>query len=216
MPKSVIPKPPVPKPPGSKQLRAPTETRQAEIVRTVVDLAATVSPDAITLQAVAQVIGVTQGAVFRHFPNREAIWLAVVDWVEGQLLTALDAGEQRGADPLDSLHCMLLAHIAFVAQHPGVPRIIFHELSQPADSATKQRTRALLGSYRKRLLRVIAAARGAGLLAPGLKPDAVATLCLGTVQGLVMQAMAADDTAGMPAAARPVLSLCLRAIRNQE
>lgn len=202
--------------PTPKQTRAPTQARQAEIVRAVVDMAAVVSPDAITLQAVAQAIGVTQGAVFRHFPNREAIWLAVVDWVEDQLLTVLDEGEQRGADPLDSLYCMLLAHIAFVAAHPGVPRIIFHELSQPADSPLKQRTRALLASYRKRLLRVITAARADGLLAPGLKPDAITTLCLGTVQGLVMQAMVADDTSGMPAAAKNVLSLCLRGIRNKE
>jgi AcrR family transcriptional regulator len=199
-----------------KKMRAPTQTRQAEIVRAVVDMAAVVSPDAITLQAVAHAIGVTQGAVFRHFPNREAIWLAVVEWVEEQLLAALDEGEQRGADPLDSLYRMLLAHIAFVAAHPGVPRIIFHELSQPADSPLKQRTRALLGAYRKRLLRVIAAARSADQLAPGLKPDAIAMLCIGTVQGLVMQAMIADDTSGMPAAAKNVLSLCLRGIRNQE
>jgi len=202
--------------PKPKQTRAPTRTRQAEIVRAVVEMAATVSPDAITLQAVAQAIGVTQGAVFRHFPNREAIWLAVVEWVEGQVLAALDEGERRGADPLDSLYRMLLAHVAFVAAHPGVPRIIFHELSQPADSPLKRRTRVLLGAYRQRLLRVIAAARADGLLAPGLKPDAVATLCLGTVQGLVMQAMVADDTSGMPAAARSVLSLCLRGIRNRE
>lgn len=199
-----------------KQVRAPTQIRQAEIVRSVVEMAAVVSPDAITLQAVAQSIGVTQGAVFRHFANREAIWVAVVEWVEEQLLAALDEGERRGADPLDSLQRMLLAHVAFVADHPGVPRIIFHELSQPADSPLKQRTRALLGAYRKRLLGVIAAARSAGLLAPGLKPDAIATLCIGTVQGLVMQAMIADDPSGMSAAARPVLSLCLNGIRSQE
>ena len=65
--------------------RLSTGERQIEIIHAVLTLAAENSPDAITTQAIAQHMGLTQGAVFRHFPTREAIWLAVVDWVEQNL-----------------------------------------------------------------------------------------------------------------------------------
>jgi HlyD family secretion protein len=47
---------------------------------------------------------------------------------------------------------MFRAHVDFVIAHPGVPRFIFHELQQPADSAAKSEVRAVLQGYRKLLL----------------------------------------------------------------
>jgi TetR/AcrR family transcriptional regulator len=47
---------------------------------------------------------------------------------------------------------MFRAHVDFVIAHPGVPRFIFHELQQPADSAAKLEVRGVLQGYRKLLL----------------------------------------------------------------
>ena len=52
-----------------------------DIVATVVELARDCGPDAITTQAIADRRGLTHGAVFRHFPDKQAIWTAVFDWV---------------------------------------------------------------------------------------------------------------------------------------
>ena len=56
--------------------RRSSESRQTEIIETVLKLAAEHSPGLITTQEIADQMGVTQGAIFRHFPNKEAIWLA--------------------------------------------------------------------------------------------------------------------------------------------
>ena len=73
--------------------------------------------------------------------------------------------------------------------HPGVPRLIFHELQQPADSPVKQEVRALLQGYRKLLLGLLGAAVEQGQVPAGLDQEAAATLFVGIVQGLVMQSM---------------------------
>lgn len=44
------------------------------------------------MQAIADAIGVTQPAIFRHFKNKEALWLAVMDWFEGRLEEIYAAG----------------------------------------------------------------------------------------------------------------------------
>ena len=51
-------------------MRKSAELRKAEIVATVLDLADRIGPDRVTTGAVASQIGVTQAALFRHFPTK--------------------------------------------------------------------------------------------------------------------------------------------------
>ena len=193
-------------------VRLPTEIRRAEIVAAVLRLAATRSPAAITTGDMAAELGFSQGAVFRHFPAKDAIWMAVLDWVDAELIAALHAAAQQGATPLEGLERVFMAHIRFVVASPGVPRIIFHELQHPDDTPLKQRVRALLGRYRQILARLLDAAADRGLLLAGLDRQAAATLFIGTIQGLVMQSMLAADASAIEDDARRVVALYLRAI----
>lgn len=196
-------------------VRLPTEIRRAEIVAAVLRLAATRSPAAITTGDMAAELGFSQGAVFRHFPAKDAIWMAVLDWVDAELIAAIDAAAQQGATPLEGLERVFMAHIRFVVASPGVPRIIFHELQHPDDTPLKQRVRALLGRYRQILARLLDAAADRGLLLAGLDRQAAATLFIGTIQGLVMQSMLAADASAIEDDARRVVALYLRAIEEK-
>ena len=192
--------------------RLPTEERQAEIVAAALRLAEAFSPALITTGEIAAAVGVSQGAVFKHFSSKEAIWLAAMGWVRTQLLQSLDAAAQAAATPLAALAAVFKAHVDFVVGHPGVPRLIFHELEQPADSAVKQEVRALLQAYRKLLLRLLDAAVRQGQARAALDQEAAATLFVGIVQGLVMQSMLSGKPATMNAQADRVFALYLHGI----
>ena len=192
--------------------RLPTEARQLEIVHAVLALTAENSPDAITTQAIAQHMGLTQGAVFRHFASREAIWLAVVDWVEQNLGDALAAAVAEARDPLDGLQRLFEAHVAFIAAHPSAPRLIFNELQKPAAHPVKQRVCELLDRYRRRVAQLLAQAKAQALVDPALDEAAAATLFVGTVQGLVVQTLLAGDPQTLQPAARRLWQLYLRGI----
>ena len=192
--------------------RLSSEARQLEIVRAVLALAAHDSPDAITTQAIANHMGLTQGAVFRHFPTREAIWLAVVEWVEQNLGDAIAAAVAEARDPVDGLCRLFEAHIAFIAAHPSAPRLIFNELQKPADNPVKQRVRGLLDRYRRRVAELLARAKTQALVELELDEAAAATLFVGTVQGLVVQTLLAGDPQTLQPAARRLWPLYLRGI----
>lgn len=192
--------------------RLPTEERQAEIVAAALRMARDTSPPQITTAGIAAAVGVSQGAVFKHFASKDAIWLAAMAWVHTQLLEALDAAAAGAARDIDALRSMFDAHIGFVVAHPGVPRVIFHELQNPADSPVKREVRSLLQQYRQRLLDRLQAAARQGEVAPGTDLDAAATLFVGMLQGLVMQAMAAGKIGAMTAQAGPVFTLYRRAL----
>ena len=56
----------------------PADERRAVTVESVVALAGSQNPSEITTAAIAKHMNLTQGALFRHFPNKEAIWQAVM------------------------------------------------------------------------------------------------------------------------------------------
>jgi TetR/AcrR family transcriptional regulator len=196
------------------QIRLPSEARQAEIVAATLTLVATHSPAAITTSDIAQAVHVTQGAVFKHFASKDEIWLAVMGWIEANLLAELSKAEQQAVSPLEALACIFHAHIGFVVSHPGVPRLIFHELQQPADSAIKQKVRGLLQAYKKMIVRLLKQAMVRRDVTPDLDTDAAAALFIGSVQGLVMQSMLAGSNARMASQAKAVFPLYLRGIQE--
>jgi AcrR family transcriptional regulator len=138
-------------------------------------------------------MGLTQGALFRHFPTKDAIWRAVMDWVAERLMGRVDRAARTAASPLGALEAIFMAHVAFIAEHPGVPRMMFGELQRPGDSATRRMVQALLERYRDRLRALIEQGRAIGELDPEVDPDQAALLFVGTIQGLVMQSLVAGD-----------------------
>lgn len=205
----------MPAPSAALRQRLPTDERRREIVGAVLALARERGPEAITTQAIADRMGLTQGAVFRHFPDKEAIWLAVFAWVRESLGALFEAATAKAATPLARIEAVFLAHMAFVAANPGVPRIMFHELQYPGETPVRAEVRATIGSYRKRLARLFAEAKAAGELPAGLDANLAPVLFIGAVQGLVIQSALAGDDAGMARRARQVFPLLLDGFRGR-
>ncbi|MBV1734027.1 MAG: TetR family transcriptional regulator [Hydrogenophaga sp.] len=190
--------------------KQPTQTRQAELVAAALALAAERSPAEVTTGALAQAVGITQGAVFRHFESKEAIWLAVIDFAHQELLARLHAA--AAGQPLAALRAVFMAHVDFVVEQPGVPRVIFQELQHPEDTPLKARVRGLMQAYRTLLTGLLQRAQAARLLAPGTDLQAAAVLFIGSVQGLVMQSLLSGQVGAMRQMAPAVFDLFQQAI----
>ena len=98
--------------------RLSTESRQAEIVATALRLTQDRSPASITTTDLASAMGLSQGALFKHFPSKDAIWLAVMSWVAEHLLLTLNDAASSAKSPLEGLRAVFLAHVAFVVEQP--------------------------------------------------------------------------------------------------
>ncbi|MFZ1682105.1 MAG: helix-turn-helix domain-containing protein, partial [Rhizobiaceae bacterium] len=70
-----------------KRTRLPAEARKAEIVLAALRLVDEAGPDALTTEKIAVAIGLTQPALFRHFPRKELIWTAVAERLAGDMAT---------------------------------------------------------------------------------------------------------------------------------
>jgi AcrR family transcriptional regulator len=171
----------------------PADERRAVTIEAVVSLSAEQNPSEITTTTIAKRMGVTQGSLFKHFPTKEAILQAVMEWVAEHLLSRIDDAAHSASSPVAALEAMFTAHIQFVVDHPGVPRMLFGELQRAEPTAPKRMVQTLIRRYGERLHRVIEQGKQSGELSATLDNEAAATLFIGTIQGLVMQSLLAGD-----------------------
>lgn len=197
------------------QARQSTELRQAEIIATMLHLAAERNPADITTTDIAKAMRVTQGALFRHFATKEAIRLAVVEWIEAQLLGALLAARQAAPDALAALRAMFLAHVRFAQAYPGVPRLIFAELQQAEVSPVRLVVQKIMQRYRQVLAETLSQAMAAKRIRADVDCQAAASLFLGGIQGLVIQAMLSGAGAALEGQAEAVLDIYLAGLGGQ-
>lgn len=196
--------------------RCSADERRAVTVETVIALAAEQNPSNITTSTIAGRMGLTQGALFRHFLNKDAIIEAVMEWVAARLLSRVDRAAKRASSPLAALEAVFMAHIKFVAEHPGIPRILFGELQRAEDSASKRMVQKLVHRYGERLHRLIEEGKKGGELAADLDTEAAVILFIGTIQGLVMQSLLADDVNRIRRDAPMVFAIYQRGIRREK
>jgi AcrR family transcriptional regulator len=201
-----------------KPTKQRTEIRQASLVEAALRLAAQRSPADITTADLAQAVGISQGAVFRHFVSKEALWLAALDWVTDTLmarlqLVATDA-QHRTPDAMEAMHAVFHAHVTFVLAHPGVPRLIFQELQSANDTALKLRVRGLMQRYRLLLLNLLQLAQTQQGLRSDIDLQSAAVLFIGSIQGLVMQALISNDLPAMAAQAPGVFAIFQRGVQQ--
>ena len=192
----------------------PADERRAATVEAVVDLAAEQNPSDITTTAIAQRMGLTQGALFRHFPTKDAILQAVMSWVTERLLARVDKAAEGTTSPVAALEAVFMTHIDFVSEHPGVPRMLFGELQRPGETLPKRMVQTLIQHYGERLHRLLEAGKAQGELDAGLDVDAAAVLFIGTIQGLVMQSLLAGKVSRIRRDAPAVFAIYLRGITH--
>ena len=166
--------------------RKPTADRQRELIDAALEIIARRGIAALSTRALAEHVGLSTGAIFRHFPSLDALLEAVVASVEA----ALD-----GSFPPDALapRARLLAFVearsAAVGARPGIMRPILSEqfmLALPADGAA--RLRSCVQKTRAFLHRCVADGQSAGVFRRDLDARALTLIALGTVQVLVMTA----------------------------
>jgi len=182
----------------------------------VVDLAAEQNPSDITTAAIAESMGLTQGALFRSFPTKDAVWRAVMEWVAERLLARIDRAADGFESPLAAMQAIFMSHVEFVVEHPGVPRMMFGELQRANATPAKQIVQTLIQRYGERLHRLIENGKANGELSATVDSKAAATLFIGTVQGLVMQSLLAGDVKRMRRDAPGVFAIYRRGIASSK
>lgn len=186
------------------------DKRRDTIVQAALELAAKRGIDRVTTQDMAGAMGLTQGAIFRHFATKDEIWLAVVDWIRNQV--GQNLSRIADDDPLAALEKLFLAQTGFIAQYPAIPRLMFTDLIHTENAAIKQLIQGMVTGFEDRVAGLLRLAKESGAVAPDLDEYSAATLFLGMIQGLAVQAAMFGPKRGIAGQAKKVFPLFLNGV----
>ena len=190
------------------------DERKFETVKAVIDLASEQNPAEITTNEIAKKMGLTQGAIFRHFPNKDSILEATLQWVAVKLLEKVDKAARNEESCIAALKAMFLSHVNFVYQHPGVPRMLFGELQKTNDSLAKKMVLTLLKQYQQRLKVLFKKAVTNNELKASIDIEVAIVMYMGMVQGLVVRSLLADKDANIKEFAPKVFDIYIAGLKD--
>jgi AcrR family transcriptional regulator len=103
---------------------APAKTSRDAILRAARQLLEECGLDALTMQAVAERVGVRAPSLYKHVPDRAGLVQAVIDDVLADLVAAL-AVVRPGTDPRADLRRVARRYRAFVRANPAGYALLF-------------------------------------------------------------------------------------------
>ncbi len=192
--------------------RKTAHDRKAEIVATAVRLAGEYGPDRVTTQALADAIGISQPAIFRHFPAKSDIWLAVGKSIARPVST--EDMDPAGDDPLAFLQLQVTRHLRQIARNPAIPAILFSRELHAENEPLRRHFETVMGLRRAGLARLIGRAQSTGKLTTTVAPQDIAALILATIQGLAMRWSLENRGFDLESEGDRLIALMLRGFQN--
>lgn len=168
-------------------MRKPADHRKAEIVAKVLDLADRIGPDRVTTGAVATEIGITQAALFRHFPTKSAMWTAVAEQVSDGLGRAWASALSSGTKPLDRIAALIAAQLHQIAATPAMPMLLFSRELNVDNVDLRAAFRDRLSAFHALLLQEITHGQQQGEMRDDVTASDIAVLLISLVQGVAIR-----------------------------
>lgn len=160
--------------------RRPTAERREQIAQAALHILSTQGATRLTAKELGRSVGITDGALFRHFPDKAAILDAAVALFEAELAVPRSVGEP----PLARLKAFFIARVSRVQARPEILGLAFNDRLQDVvgpDAAA--RVRAVIRRSVAFVRRCVRDAQAEGALSPALSADVVTWMITGAMRG---------------------------------
>lgn len=167
--------------------RKPAEDRKTEIVEALLDLADRIGPDRLTTNDIAREVGVTQAAIFRHFPTKAELWAEAGEVIAGRLTEAWQQALASETTPKGRLRALVAAQLKQIETTPALPTIL-HSRELNVDNANlRDRFRGLLKVFQRLLVENLEGMVVDGSMTRHVQPEDAAVLLTSLVQGIAIR-----------------------------
>lgn len=172
--------------------------RQSQIVDVAMRIIATQGARHFTVQVLATEVGVTGGAIYRHFESMGAIVDAIVERM-GHLL--FDDFPPKAIDPIERLRLFILNRAHTIRNNPHVSRLLLSDnLSQACGPEYAERLEEFKRRTQRFIVSCLREAAEVGILAADVSPEVGAVVVIGAVHAVshVSTKIVSDGASAMP------------------
>jgi len=160
--------------------RLDTETRQLQIKKAVLDIISTEGIGKLSTRNLAFKIGVSEGALFRHFSSKKKIMLSILDDVKNELLVEQERITYSSSLTAEQkLFDFLCRHITYLIENKGITILLFSEAAHMNEPLLKKGLREILLTQKEYISRIIKQGMNEGVWDKSLNVENAATLYMG-------------------------------------
>lgn len=170
--------------PRKVQKRQSTLLRRKQIIDALRKLIIEYGSENVTVRRIAKEIGVSQGAIYRHFKSKRQILDFLIDYIEENLLGDIERNDPQ-AGTVAILENILKNHISAIEQRKGVSFLVVAEIISLGDKKLNRKIYEVLNSYIEHIKNILIRGIQSGELKPDFDPQMGATIFFGIIQGLV-------------------------------
>ncbi len=164
--------------------RTTPTARQQDIIEKTLELVQESGLANLTLKRVAERVGFTEAAIYRHFPNKRALIFGLISFLGERLLSGLGSlADDRSKPPAERIERMVRHHVSILQSTNGLPILLVAEGLSTGDQELITR----LGQVMERYRNFLSGALGEMNLDLPVSPNLYSILFLGLPVALAIQ-----------------------------
>ncbi len=168
------------------QKREHTEVRQQQIIDAAAILIFKYGSEHLTVKKIAEEVGISEAAIYRHFKSKKSIISFLVSYIEETLLKDISP-EMVAREPvtLDVIENIIGTHFSSIGKRKGISFQVIAEIISLGDKKLNKQASQAIDNYIARLKELLSEGVGQGAVRQDIDLEAAATLLFALVQGLV-------------------------------
>jgi AcrR family transcriptional regulator len=159
--------------------RERTEIRQEQIKKALLDIIADEGLQNISTRNLATRIGLSEGAIFKHFSTKRDIIYGIMEDVEKGLLAKLRKISLSSLESKTKLYNYLCANITYLRENKGVTILLFSEATHLGDKELKEKLSQILYQQKQFIIKIIKDGIADGIWNPLIDPEDFAIIYMG-------------------------------------
>ena len=101
--------------------------RQLDIMQSLAKMLQAKGPVKVTTASLANECGITEAAIYRHFPSKGKIYEGLVDFCEQSLFDLIGNINSSKEDHLEKVSKIMILLVSFSEKNPGLARLLTRE-----------------------------------------------------------------------------------------
>jgi len=124
------------------------QSRREEILDHALDVIQEVGLGNLTMQKIADQVGFTQPALFKHFASKEELVLGLMDRLEELLLLPIEEiAADKSRPPIERIEAILRHHMDLIEERNSLPILLLAEASASESKPLLKKMREIHGRY---------------------------------------------------------------------
>jgi TetR/AcrR family transcriptional regulator len=168
-------------------MSAAKTSRREDILQTLAHMLQSHPGERITTSALAKQVGVSEAALYRHFPSKAKMFEALIEFAEETLFSRITRILQEQGSALTRCQQILQLTIAFADRNPGLCRVLTGDALQGEHERLRKRASQIFERMETQLKQTLRQAEVEEGLVTRQPTAAVANLMLASVEGRINQ-----------------------------